>query len=449
MSSHRRKGSLFLSIIVFQENTKHNRVGLPKTGEVKLSRKKNQQEIRAQKDPIMILVLVVDGLLLVLNLWHAFNLVAIMTPVEAVYKKCLVDIQYKWGRYLQSSHLYTIGISLTLLVAAIYFGVYHRGDHDEHDDHRIPHILRLSILGCTVCCSILQKKALSTVIALGPEQIMEQGHELERLEILNFSLPSKRLLNMLLAPMNFIHPADFQGLEHMDHKTPSLFVANHTLYGIDMAPLVDGLYQEKGVFLRGLADHIHFGLPYAPLIRWMGGVDGTRTNAELLMKAKQNVLVYPGGQREVLKHSGVPKYSLMWGERMGFARLAIQHGYPVVPVASVGVEHMIDILFDLPFLGIKLPFPKPFSPLRLQKIYYWIGEPIPTSQYDGDWQNQEFVRELRDNTRSAIESGVEMLLQKQISDPERFLTQQIRARIRRWASAMTGLTSTDTEKKKM
>jgi 1-acyl-sn-glycerol-3-phosphate acyltransferase len=169
-------------------------------------------------------------------------------------------------------------------------------------------------------------------------------------------------------------------------------------------------------------------------MRWVGAVDGTRVNTEFLMTTKQNILVYPGGQREVLKHSGVKKYSLMWQDRMGFARLAIKHGYPIVPVASVGVEDMIDILMDLPIRSMKLPLPKPISPFRLQKIYYWIGEPIPTSHYNGDWENQDIVRRVRDETKFAIETGIELLLNKQINDPERYLTQQVRARIKSWVA---------------
>lgn len=78
----------------------------------------------------------------------------------------------------------------------------------------------------------------------------------------------------------------------------------------------------------------------------MGGVDGTRVNAEFLMQHKQHILVYPGGQREVLKHSSIPNYALLWKERMGFARLAIKYGYPIVPVAAVGVEDFLHVAWD-------------------------------------------------------------------------------------------------------
>jgi 1-acyl-sn-glycerol-3-phosphate acyltransferase len=65
------------------------------------------------------------------------------------------------------------------------------------------------------------------------------------------------------------------------------------------------------------------------------------------MEAKQNILIYPGGGQEVLKHSSVLKYPLLWKEHLGFARLAIKHGYPIVPCASVGMEDMIDIVANI------------------------------------------------------------------------------------------------------
>ena len=57
------------------------------------------------------------------------------------------------------------------------------------------------------------------------------------------------------------------------------------------------------------------------------------------------ILVYPGGGREVAKRKG-ESYKLIWKERMGFARLAIEHGYTIVPFAAVGAEEAVDIVLD-------------------------------------------------------------------------------------------------------
>jgi 1-acyl-sn-glycerol-3-phosphate acyltransferase len=195
-----------------------------------------------------------------------------------------------------------------------------------------------------------------------------------------------------------------------------------------MPSFVSGLYLEKDVYVRGLADHFHFCSPHGSVLKLFGAVDETRAHVDCLMDAKQSVLVYPGGGQEVLKNSSVPKYSLLWKERLGFARMAIKHGYPIVPCASVGVEDMIDILGDINLESYRkgqfLPIPAPLNPTRLQKLYFWVGEPIPSAQYKGDWKNDTFAREVRDQTKAAVEKGIRSLQEKQQTDPDRFLVQR-------------------------
>jgi 1-acyl-sn-glycerol-3-phosphate acyltransferase len=142
------------------------------------------------------------------------------------------------------------------------------------------------------------------------------------------------------------------------------------------------------------------------------------------MDSRQTVLVFPGGSHEVMKHSSLPRYSLLWKQRLGFASVAIKHGYPIIPVASIGIEDSVDIVFDIP-LGFyrkdqSFPAPGPIWPHRLQRIYYWVGEPIPTSKYNFEWQNDGFCRELRDDTKAAVEHGIRLLQDKQAQDPNRY-----------------------------
>ena len=37
-------------------------------------------------------------------------------------------------------------------------------------------------------------------------------------------------------------------------------------------------------------------------------------------------------------------------ERTGFARMAIEYGYTIVPVASVGMEEMLKVVHDIPLV---------------------------------------------------------------------------------------------------
>ena len=74
-------------------------------------------------------------------------------------------------------------------------------------------------------------------------------------------------------------------------------------------------------------------------------VRGTRDNVRALMRDRQTILVFPGGSREVNKRRG-QEYQLLWRERIGFARLAIEHDYLIVPFATVGADDMLDVIID-------------------------------------------------------------------------------------------------------
>ena len=103
---------------------------------------------------------------------------------------------------------------------------------------------------------------------------------------------------------------------------------------------------------------------------------GTRENCSRLLEAGEPVLVFPGGGREVMKHKG-EKYKLVWKERVGFARLAIQHGVPIVPFASVGVEDMFEIVLDAEDL-LNSPLGSLLRALRItEQPWFRHGEIIP------------------------------------------------------------------------
>ena len=63
-----------------------------------------------------------------------------------------------------------------------------------------------------------------------------------------------------------------------------------------------------------------------------------------LDQAGQCVFVYPGGARETFKRTTDAKYQLEWGNRLGFAKMAVDHEVTIVPVSSVGTEDMANIM---------------------------------------------------------------------------------------------------------
>jgi 1-acyl-sn-glycerol-3-phosphate acyltransferase len=161
------------------------------------------------------------------------------------------------------------------------------------------------------------------------------------------------------------------------------------------------------------------------------------------------VIVFPGGGREVFKHKG-EKYRLMWKERIGFARLAIEHGVPIVPFASVGVEDMFEIVSDaddilrspvgdlLRALGVMdqewfrhgeiiPPLARGKGPMglpRIERQYFLIGEPIDVARYAGKHEDREACFALRSEVKTAIESQIARLRELQAADPDRYPIQR-------------------------
>lgn len=63
----------------------------------------------------------------------------------------------------------------------------------------------------------------------------------------------------------------------------------------------------------------------------------------------------------------------------GFARLAAQHNYTIIPVSCVGPEDILNILFDIPIRFIMrrefylpIPFPASFA-APFQRFYFKFG----------------------------------------------------------------------------
>jgi 1-acyl-sn-glycerol-3-phosphate acyltransferase len=234
--------------------------------------------------------------------------------------------------------------------------------------------------------------------------------------------PAMDLLRWYFAP-EYLH------LERADKRRPTLFVGNHSLYGVlDVLLFTDGLYRERGIVLRSLADRNHFNVPlWRDFVEQTGAVLGSRANCAALMRRGEHILVFPGGAREVFKHQG-EAYQLIWKERFGFVQLAIEHGYTITPYATAGAEEAFDVLLDsadymntplgryLRRSGIADRYLRggdEFPPLarglgltvlpRPEKLYFLVGRPIGMARYRGRAGDPEVLRVARNQVRRSLE----------------------------------------------
>ncbi len=257
--------------------------------------------------------------------------------------------------------------------------------------------------------------------------------------------PEIEAARLLLSPWRWLTAPRFDGLEHVPADRPFLLAGNHTLMGVLDAPLmVLGLYERRGVFVRALGDHLHFQVPvWRDLLTRFGVVDGTPEAVDALMANREPILVFPGGAREVFKRKG-EQYRLLWGRRTGFARLAIAHGYPIVPFAAVGAEDAFDILLDAdellasplgPLIRQLAPRADTVAPIvrgigptplpRPERFYFRFVAPIETAPLAGRQDDSAACLAVRDRVRTAVEDAIAGLLVDRERDPNRALLSRI------------------------
>jgi len=263
-------------------------------------------------------------------------------------------------------------------------------------------------------------------------------------------------LDHLLQPLKRLVSPVSLGLERVPREGAVLLTGNHSIYGLLDIPMLGlEIYEKTGRAVRGLADHNHFALPlWRDLLGRLGAVRGTRENCARLFQAGEAVLVFPGGGREVMKHKG-EQYKLIWKERIGFARLAIEHAVPILPFASVGVEDMFEIVADandllrspagalLRAIGITeqpwfrhgevvppIARGRGLGPLpRLERQYFLFGAPLDTTRYAGRHDDRGACLALRQEVQTAIEQQIAMLLEVRAADPERYPIQRLLRRL--------------------
>ena len=249
----------------------------------------------------------------------------------------------------------------------------------------------------------------------------------------------------LLSPWRALTDPRVDGYANLPADGRYLLVGNHTTLGVfDIPFVVLGIHDETGVLVRSLGERQHFRVPlWRDLLARFGTVDGSRENTRRLLRAGEPVLVFPGGGREVARRRG-DYYPLVWRERIGFARLALEFGYPVVPFAMIGVDDMWDVVADAddPIYAparalaarvdidpeLLFPLVRGLGPTPLprpQRIYARLCAPIDASAFGSGWDDASGAAAFRDGVRDAVAAGIDELLAEREADPARKLIPRI------------------------
>src|SRR5207248_9899792 len=153
--------------------------------------------------------------------------------------------------------------------------------------------------------------------------------------------------------------AEWEGLEKVPTEGGALLVANHAAAIPSDAPVImHGIEAELERPVYGLADHLFKSLPIVGTL-WAraGGVAAHPENSyPLLREQQQLVLVFPEGGKGPGK-TYAERYQLRRFGRGGFVEIAMRAGVPGVPIAVVGAEESMPILFKVPSAAQALGIP--------------------------------------------------------------------------------------------
>jgi 1-acyl-sn-glycerol-3-phosphate acyltransferase len=294
-------------------------------------------------------------------------------------------------------------------------------------DSDMERVKRLERMKFAILLLLFLKRSHDRISGSDIELLKLSDQRAEERAFLEFKPPSKTTIKLITRAYRACFDPIIFGQENIPkaYSVPTLYVFNHTILGFEYPVLLSWLYEKHNVFLRVLADRSHFQVPLnAKLLRnYLGAVDGTRRNVDLLMARKEAVAVYPGGARETFKRTTDDKYQLFWEGKNGFAAMAIKWGAVIVPVANVGTEDMVSVLSDLPLGWLPVPFvygtdrTLPIISFNaLERIYFHFGEPIPTAQYGGDFNNEHYVEEVKTKAQASIEKSIALMRERRKLD---------------------------------
>jgi 1-acyl-sn-glycerol-3-phosphate acyltransferase len=154
---------------------------------------------------------------------------------------------------------------------------------------------------------------------------------------------------------------DVRGLDNVPEGA-ALVVANHNAGMLmpDVFILGDALFRRAGSrsLPYALGHDVLFGIDgLRETLEKLGGVRASPGSAHALFRAGHKVLVYPGGDREVMRPYR-DRHRIVFGPRRGYVKMVIREGVPIVPVVTAGAHEAFMVLDDGGKVAERLGLPR-------------------------------------------------------------------------------------------
>jgi len=161
---------------------------------------------------------------------------------------------------------------------------------------------------------------------------------------------------------------EWEGFDKIPRTGGALMVANHAgAIPTDAPSIMHGIERDLHRPVYGLADEVFKRIPLVNL-GWsrLGGVQAHPDNAyRLLREQQQLVMVFPEGARgpgKLYKE----RYQLRRFGRGGFVQIAMRAGVPIIPLAIMGNEETMPIVFKIPAVAKALGVP--YAPITANML---------------------------------------------------------------------------------
>lgn len=188
-----------------------------------------------------------------------------------------------------------------------------------------------------------------------------------------------------LEPLRRMHRHTLRGVENLPAAGPAVVVLNHSLATYDLFLFGLAAYDATGRVPVALGDDLLFAVPGLDRLVWSLGIrPASHVHGHDLLRQGRLVGIAPGGMREALRPS-TERYAVRWGKRLGFARLAVRAGVPVIPVACRAADDLYTV-YDNPLtalayreLRVPLPLVRGWGPTMLPRpvqLTHHVGAPI-------------------------------------------------------------------------
>ncbi|MGP0111100.1 MAG: lysophospholipid acyltransferase family protein [Acidimicrobiales bacterium] len=179
----------------------------------------------------------------------------------------------------------------------------------------------------------------------------------------------RSIVRRLYNPMyRYWFRVEWEGLEKIPTAGGALLIANHAgAIPPDAPAIMHGIEEELGRPVYGLADYFFRTVPVVGTL-WSrtGGVPAHPDNAyRLLHDQHQLALVFPEGTKATSKTYS-DRYRLRRFGRGGFVEIAMKAGVPVIPIAVVGAEESMPILFRMS--GVAKALNLPYFPVTANSL---------------------------------------------------------------------------------